>query len=112
MTLTFVEFAQATYRASPFGDSTSSVGCSAVGHVVVNRFLSRSSTATAARFHRLTNARLPPGSMRQVYGKAPRSFAAGSAFFALSLASGSLRPSGGLAGSPFAASFRCGGWEV
>src|SRR4051812_41431725 len=49
-TLTFVELAHATYRASPFGDSTISVGCSAVGHVAVTAFLSRSITATAARF--------------------------------------------------------------
>ena len=65
MTLTLVEFAHATYSASPFGLSTISVGCSALGHVAAIVFVPRSMTATAARFHRLTNARFPPGSTRQ-----------------------------------------------
>src|SRR6478672_7041219 len=67
-TLTFVELAQATKSASPLGESTISVGCSAVGHVCTTAFFSRSMTATAARAHSETKARLPPGSARHVYG--------------------------------------------
>ena len=102
-----MELAHATYSALPSGESTISVGCSAVGHVATTAFFSRSMTPTAARFHRLTNARLPSGDSTQTYGNAPISFfgaASSSAVFAF----GSLRPSGGLGGSPFPAPFFAG----
>ncbi len=91
------------------------MGCSAVGQVAVTAFFSRSITATAARFQRLTKHRLPVGSTRHRYGNAPTSFsmAAGSLGFASGFfSSGSLRPSGGLGGSPFGASFLAGGPAV
>ena len=58
-------------------------------------------TATAAFAQRLTKHRLPPGSTRHAYGNTCGSFGfSGSSFFA-----SSLRPSGGLGGSPFPGSF-------
>src|SRR5205814_2088814 len=49
-TLTFVELAHATKSRLPSGDRTISVGCASVAHSAVTLLVSRSTTATAARF--------------------------------------------------------------
>src|SRR5262245_54004551 len=64
-TLTWVELAHATYRAFARGSMTISVGCGAVAIVFTTALLSRSTTATRASAHRLTNKNLPSGCGRQ-----------------------------------------------
>jgi hypothetical protein len=57
--------AQATYRAFARASMTISVGCAAVAIDFTTTFLSRSTTATRASAHRLTNRSLPSGCGRQ-----------------------------------------------
>src|SRR5262249_49699488 len=64
-TLTRVELAQATNSVLPSGARVISVGCFSVGQAATGFFWSRSMTATAAWFHRLTNSRLPSAAGRQ-----------------------------------------------
>src|SRR6185369_7233423 len=98
-----------TYSTFAFASMAISVGWLAVFHTLASLFVSRSITATPAFAHKLTNSRLPPGSTTAVYGYelfgagfAPAS--SSSAGFGSSFFGGSLRPSGGLGGSPFSPS--------
>src|SRR5262249_23796989 len=80
--LTRVELAQATNSVLPSGLRAISVGWLSVFHVAAIRSPVRSMTATPARFHRLTNRRLPSGCGRQAEGNVsfsngPRRFFSG-----------------------------------